>query len=62
MEAANFVHQYFNEGFVIYTEGNHTGKVCVDSLHSSSLSKIKQQSFIDYFGRTACRSLSYKYI
>ena len=61
MAAANFVHQYFHEGYVVYTEGNNTGKICVDSLNSSSLlSSARQQSFLEVFGESACRSMSYR--
>nr|CAG4647673.1 EOG090X019S [Moina brachiata]SVE92853.1 EOG090X019S [Moina brachiata] len=61
MAAANFVHQYFHEGYVVFTEGNNTGKICVDSLNSSSLlSSARQQSFLEIFGESACRSMSYR--
>lgn len=61
MTAANFVHQYFHEGFIVFTEGNNTGKICVDSLNSSSLlSTARQQSFLEIFGESACRSMSYR--
>ena len=61
MAAANFVHQYFHEGYIVFTEGNNTGKICVDSLNSSSLmSTARQQSFLEIFGESACRSMSYR--
>ena len=60
MDAANFVHQYFHEGYLIFSEGNNTGKICVDSLNSSSLPQAKQQSFLELFGESACRSMSYR--
>jgi len=61
MAAANFVHQYFHEGYVVFTEGNNTGKICVDSLNSSSLlSLARQQSFLEVFGESACKSMSYR--
>nr|CAG4641467.1 EOG090X019S [Eurycercus lamellatus] len=62
MAAANFVHQYFHEGYIVFTEGNNTGKICVDSLNSSSalLSTARQQSYLEVFGESACRSMSYR--
>nr|CAG4638255.1 EOG090X019S [Cyclestheria hislopi] len=60
MDAAHFVHQYFQEGYVVFSEGNSTGKICVDSLNSSSLSPARQQSFLEMFGESACRSMSYR--
>ena len=61
MAAANFVHQYFHEGYIVFTEGNNTGKICVDSLNSSSLlSTARHQSFLEIFGESACRSMSYR--
>ena len=60
MDAANFVHQYFPSGYVVFTEGNHTGKICVDALNASSLPKSRQESFLEMFGESACRSMSYR--
>ena len=60
MDAANFVHQYFPSGYVVFTEGNNTGKICVDSLNTSSLTISRQQNFLEMFGESACRSMSYR--
>nr|CAG4640637.1 EOG090X019S [Eulimnadia texana] len=60
MEAANFVHQYFQDGFVISTEGNKTGKICADVLTSANFTSAKRNSFLEAFGESACRSMSYR--
>lgn len=49
-------------GYIVFTEGNNTGKICVDSLNAtgSTLSLSRQQSFLEVFGESACRSMSYR--
>ncbi len=46
----------------MFTEGNNTGKVCVDSLNATGthLTAARRQSFLEVFGETACRSMSYR--
>ncbi|KAK2708270.1 atrial natriuretic peptide-converting enzyme-like [Artemia franciscana] len=61
MEAASYVHQYFNDGFVIYTEGVNAGKVCLDSFNSTEPSS-KSRSFLEIFGESLCKQLSYRYM
>nr|CAG4643728.1 EOG090X019S [Lepidurus arcticus] len=59
MEAASYVHQYFQEGYVLLTEGNQTGKICLDNLNTT-LPSHKRDSFLDVFGESACRLMNYR--
>nr|CAG4651597.1 EOG090X019S [Triops cancriformis] len=59
MEAATYVHQYFQEGYVLLSEGNQTGKICLDNLNST-LPPHKLDTFLEVFGESACRLMHYR--
>jgi hypothetical protein len=62
-EAAGYVHQYFNEGYLFVHDQGKLGKLCVernDSTQSNSLWAQESQLLLDNIGSSACELLGFR--
>ncbi|OXA65058.1 uncharacterized protein LOC110843915 isoform X2 [Folsomia candida] len=61
-EAAGYVHQYFNEGYLFVHDQGKLGKLCVERNESQSNSLWSQDSqlLLDNIGSSACELLGFR--
>ncbi|ODN05262.1 Enteropeptidase, partial [Orchesella cincta] len=61
-EAAGYVHQYFNEGYLFVHDQGRLGKLCVERNESSSNSlwEPESQLLLDNIGSSACELLGFR--
>ena len=59
MDFASYVHQYYDQGYLVYQEGGEAGKVCADHMNKT-VPPEEVDRVLNKLGESMCNMLEYR--
>ena len=59
MDFASYVHQYYDNGYLVYQEKGESGKVCADYMNKT-VPKEEVGRVLEKLGKSMCNMLEYR--